>query len=157
MGGIQLRFTILFLLLASLACAGPREQCRELGGTWSGFKQRCDMTGHRSLWKDKKFWLGVGIIAGANLAQGIQYNKVRSGGTYAFGNHTSSGDIALWESAFTAAMFGLHSFEWYLGHDDPNKYWRFTSRAMIPAADTGVVLWTGFASDWGHRPGHYPF
>jgi hypothetical protein len=38
-------------------------------------------------------------------------------------------------------MTGFHATNWYLGHDDPNKYWRFASYAAIPTVSltAGVI------------------
>ena len=120
------------------------KQCVDIGGTWSNFKGRCDVTGIKSPFKDKKWWLGEGIILAEGLASGITTNQHKTGGTHLFGNCggcTTSGDIALFETAAVAFFTGLHGFEWYLGHDDPNKYWRFGSYAAIPALAASVGVY----------------
>ena len=118
-----------------------KKQCLDRGGTWSNFKGRCDTTHLRSPLRDKKWWAGEAIILAEGLASGIETNRIKTGGTALFGNCgacTTSADIAIFETAMAAWFSGLHAFEWYLGHDDPNKYWRFTSYAAIPTVAMSI-------------------
>lgn len=133
---------VLFLTMAGGALAqeallDPAAQCQELGGTWSNFKGRCDRTGKHFL-KDKKALAGLAIIAGVEVVRGAVTSHYRSGGTKLFGNTTTNGEIIGTEIATFGILVGLHRLEWYLGHDDPNKYWRATSYAMIPAVALGA-------------------
>lgn len=107
----------------------------------------------RHWYKDKKWWAGEAVILGMAATQGIATSRVKSGGTFAFGNHTSNAKIALFEAGVNVPVFtGLHIFEWHLGHNDPNKYWRFTSYAAVPAADAAIGLWLETHYNWGHHP-----
>lgn len=120
------------------------KQCVEIGGTWSNFKGRCDQTHLKSPFRDKKWWAGEAIILAEGLASGIETNRIKTGGSYLFGDCgpcTSSQDIALLETASAVWLTGLHAFNWYLGHDDPNKYWRFTSYAAIPTVAMSVGVY----------------
>jgi len=127
---------MLALLLASVIMAKPKsavvQQCADLGGTWSNFKQRCDTT-HLKIYKDPKFWGGEAIIAGSWLASGIAVNHTRTGGTNIFGNQTTSGKIAALETGIFCFYSGLNAITWYAGHDDPSLFWRSMGYWSIPA------------------------
>jgi len=92
----------------------------------------------RHCWTDKK-WIAGEIAIGASwLASGIAVNHTRAGGTNLFGNHTTSADVAGFETLVFAGYTGLHALEWKFGHDDPKKGWRIFSYVAIPAVS---VAW----------------
>jgi len=87
----------------------------------------------RHFYSDKKWWIGEAVIGASWLASGIAINHTRAGATNLFGNNTTSGKIALFETGIFSFYSGLHIVEWKLGHDDPKKGWRIFSYTAIPA------------------------
>ena len=142
-----MRITILLLLCAGsvFAQATPKAQCEDLGGTWSKFKQRCDMT-HKHILKDKKFWLGVGAIAITHALDGYSTSKVRNTcpgcaeRNFVLGKHPTDSQLALFEISAVTWFSFLHGVSWYAGHDDPSPAWRAIGYTAVPAVDAAVIL-----------------
>jgi hypothetical protein len=133
---------ILFLFALTVqAQPSYKQQCADIGGTWSNFKGRCDLTGRRHPWSDKRWWAGIAVIVidhalDASSTMGVQHRCPDCVETNPIlGPHPSAAQV--WGLDAGAILFysGLHYVEWYAGHDDPNKYWRFASQWTIPIID----------------------
>jgi len=96
----------------------------------------------KHFYQDKKWWIGEAAIVASGLASGISVNHTRQGGTNLFGNATSSGEIAGIELAGFGVYTGLHILDWKVGHDDPNKVWRFIAYTSVPAIATSFNIAT---------------
>jgi hypothetical protein len=89
-------------------------------------------------WKDKRWWVGVGIIGGAVAAdvystcQRIGVHGVEAGIAFA-GNRSCGTTMAVGSGAFGFET-ALHAVEWHFGHDDPNRVIRSLTPWIVPAA-----------------------
>jgi hypothetical protein len=149
----RLVFLLVFPVL--LFAQTSKQQCRDFGGTWSSFKGRCDQT-HKHFFKDKQTWGALALIGANVLTVSLSANHVKDGGTFAFGNNTTSGGIALVGIATFGAMLGFQRVNWYLGHDDPSKAWRETSYWLMPGMISGATAAEIAGTNWGHKAGPYP-
>lgn len=140
-----MRLLALFLLTATLASAQCTVHRRHLKNplTWLN-SNMCEaewdewQAAHPShpFYKDKKFWLGVGIIGAAVAADGYTTSTMLDRGNIEsnplLGPHPSNRAIALNSLAGFGGYFGLHWIAYHYSHDDPSTPWREIGRWEIP-------------------------
>ena len=90
----------------------------------------------KHFWTDKKVLVGEAIIIGSTLGlDATSTCHALRNGTEAGGSLVSTCGQAVGVEAAAASFYTLLNYaEWHFGHDDPNRYWRFTSYWSMPAA-----------------------
>jgi hypothetical protein len=161
---MMLTFALLALPLAASAqehyypYLDARTQCQQADGSWSNFKHRCDLT-HKRFFKDPKTWTALAILGTNVTIVTASANNVKAGGTFIFGNNTSTGGLVGIGIGTFVAMTGFQRINWYLGHDDPDcpkGPWCNMSYFLLPALVSGATAWEMTSTNWGHNPGLKP-
>ena len=106
-------------------------------------------------YKDKYFWLGVGVIGASIAADGYTTSKF-SNGLYEsnpiartfIGRYPTPRAIAITNSIGFAAIFGLHIVAWKHSHNDPSMAWRQFGRWAGPAIVAGINGRSALHNNW---------
>lgn len=99
--------------------------------------------GQEHFYRDKKWWAGEAVIVATGIISGVAENHARDGGTYAFGNKTSSSDVAAIEVVAFGAFTGLHVLNHYAftASDKPlSKPWAILAYGAVPVSEAVWLL-----------------
>lgn len=94
-------------------------------------------------WKDKIWWVGVGVIAvsqvldSSSTARGFPKGFVE--GNFFLGPHPSNERLAGYTATYFTGQVLLHAWAYHESHLDPSKTWRIIGQWGMPGASFGTV------------------
>jgi len=141
-----LKLLTFMLLVPSFASAQCSTHARQLKNPLTWLKSNMCANDYNlwvqpRLWdhwyKDKYFWMGTAVIAGAVVADAHSTATRPRGAVESnplLGFHPTTGKIVGVSAANFGINFALHAAAWHESHQDPSQAWRQIGRWGVPVA-----------------------